>query len=548
MGLSISPIRNFAINKPQTTKQKQVTTSPNFTGSKVPQAKMLTDFTNYCPIIKTLGEYKIPIHNNSIAARIKPVYTYRSFKDLYDFAKYKGVFSYIMNNKTGLVKTSFIETEENELMSDMIWITDTCNNMALVKQNDPQKCTTVFNKVTEFYEAQQGAFDHAIAHPEEYNRNGLYWAGEQKTGVGHCFIPSTKEPHPWFPKTRLESVGNYMQTATDLIIAGMSGAYYGYNSSDDVPDSVVNALTNCTAYVKALNYPTARSCGAWEEQTFVYSLTSDTSIINEGLRGVMDLMYSQTANPEILALRERVYSAKHGDVFKDREGLETLLKLGEKRIKENPNVETLPKIDYQVSKDDRKSLSRQYDAGMSFMPQTEILVDDNLNQDVKKKLDILDELSWAIVRDNGAIRYPGDEYLKLDSHTDKEKFSQDFEAEWFLVTEISKGYGALAKQILDYMEKDCNYSKETSELLQKALHKQVETINRGYARITPNGTTKSNGYPCPGFRVPEAYEAVTDSEGNIKYVPGAHPLTWAAASLKTASDLLLNNLYRIENL
>ena len=522
--------------------------TPSFTAAKVPQAKMLADFTNYVPLVRKLNGYELPIHNTSIASRMKPVYTYKSFKNLYDYAKYKGVFNYVMNDKTGLVKTSFIETEENELMSDLIWITDTCNNMALVKQNEPQKCTKVFNKVTEFYQGQQGAFDHAIANPQEYNNNGLYWAGEQKTGVGHCFIPSTKEPHPWYPKTRLESVGNYMQTGTDLIIAGLSGAFYGYASCEQVPDSVVEALTNCAAYVKALNYPTARSCGAWEEQTFVYSLTSDTSIINEGLRGVMDLMYSQSANPEILAIRERFYNAKHGDVFKDKEGLENLLKSGEKRIRENPNVETLPKINYQVSENDKNSLARQYDAGMSFMPQTEVLVSDDLNKDAKKKLDILDDLSWAIVRENGAIRYPGDEYLKLDSHTDKEKFSQDFEAEWFLVTEISKGYGAIAKQIIDYMEKDCNIGEETFQLMRRALHKQVENINRGYARITPEGMTKANGYSCPGFKVPEAYEAVTDSEGRIKYVPGAHPLTWAAASLKTASDLLLSNLYRIENL
>lgn len=547
MGLRVSPISNYAVNKQRMQKREQKNVSPSFE-ARVPQAKMMADFTNYAPYIKTLGMYKLPIHNESIGAKMKPIYTYRSFKDLYEFARSKGVFNYIMNEKTGLVKTSFAETEENELMSDLIWITDTCNNMALVKQNEPHKCTDVFNKVTEFYVAQQGAFDHAIANPHEYNYNGLFWAGEQKVGIGHCFIPDTKEAHPWYPKTRLESIGNYMQTAADLIVAGMCGSYYGYEKAEDVPDSVVNSIANCAAYVKALNYPIARSCGAWEERTFVYSLTSDTSIINEGLRGVMDLMYTQTANENILALRERIYNSKHGDVFKDKEALEQLLKAGERRVRENPNVETLPKIDYEVHPNDKDSLARQYDAAMSFMPQTETLVTDNLNLDAKRKLEILDELSYAIVRDNGAIRYAGDGYLKLDSHTDSDKFSQDFEAEWFLVTEISKGYGSVAKQILDSIEKDPHCSDETIELLKTALNKQMEYINRGYARITPSGMTKANGYPCPAYKVPEAYEAVTDSEGKIKYVPGAHPLTWAAASLKTASDLLLDNLNRIENL
>ena len=89
---------------------------------------------------------------------------------------------------------------------------------------------------------------------------------------------------------------------------------------------------------------------------------------------------------------------------------------------------------------------------------------------------------------------------------------------------------------------------ETWKLLETALAKQTEYINRSYARITPKGMTKANGYPCPPFKVPEAYEAVIDGEGKIRYVPGAHPLTWAESSLKSASDLFLKNLKRYENL
>ena len=36
--------------------------------------------------------------------------------------------------------------------------------------------------------------------------------------------------------------------------------------------------------------------------------------------------------------------------------------------------------------------------------------------------------------------------------------------------------------------------------------------------------------------------------GKIKYVPGAHPLTWAEASLDKASDSFMENLKRLENL
>ena len=160
MGFSVAPVGAVMYSRVPVRKVKKDDTSVvNFTGGKVAQAKMMADFTNYAPYVRVFSNYKLPIHNESIAGKLRQVYTSRSFKDLYDYAKHKGVFNYVMNDKTGLVKTSFIETEENELMSDMIWITDTCNNMALVKQNEPQKCTEVFNRVTEFYEAQQGRFD-----------------------------------------------------------------------------------------------------------------------------------------------------------------------------------------------------------------------------------------------------------------------------------------------------------------------------------------------------------------------------------------------------
>lgn len=549
MSLSVMPIGTNAVPKINK-QQKKVNYNPTFLGGvkKVCPTKMDLDFTKYNPIAKLLGGVTIFIHNLKIADKLKSAYTKEDFKDLYDYTKSQGTFDYVENQKTGLVKTSFIETEENELMSDLVWITDSCHNMDLVKANEPKRCTEIFNKVTEFYAAQQGAFDHAIANPHEYNWNGLYWAGEQRVGIGHCYIPETKEAHPWYPKTRLESVGNYLQTAADLISSGMSGKEFGYKTSEEVPDSVVNAISNTTAYLKALHYPTARSCGAWEEQTFVYSLTSDTSIINQGVREIMKLMYEDTDNQELLALRDRIYNSKHGWVFKDRDALTALLKAGERRIAENPNVETLPKIDYQVSPNDKKSLARQYDAAMSFMPQTETLIEGNAYDDAVAKMAMLEELSYAIVRDNGAIRYAGDEYLRLDSHTVKDKFSQDFEAEWFLVSEISKGYGAIVKQLVQYLKEHPEDDERGTALLNKALELETQYINRSYARITPENTTKANGYPCPPFKVPEAYEAVTTKDGVIKYVPGAHPLTWAESSLKSASDMFLENLKRVETL
>ena len=496
----------------------------------------------YKPEKKEFDGYTIPIHNKNISARLKNEYTPEEFDNLYKFAESKGVFDYVMNESTGLVKTSFIKTEENPLMADLIWITDTCHNMDLVKNKEPEKCTELFNNITQFYDKQQGVFDNIISNPIVYWHNGLIWAGEQN-GVGHCYVTNTKEPHPWYPKTRLESVGNYLQTAADLITTGMSGGRYGYKTAEDVPENVCRSISNCTAYLKAINYPVARSCGAWEEQTFLNSLTSDTSICNEGMRNIMKLMYEETFNPEILKLREKILNTKHGWIFNDRQGLEKVLADGEQRIINTPDFETTCYDNVPPLKvGEEKCVERKYDAAMSFMPQTETLVKGDIIKDSEKKLDLLDELSWAIVRENGAIRYPGDEYLKLDYHKDKSSFSQDFEAEWFLVTEISKGYGAVAKALLAAVESGEKIKEEVLPLLERSMKKETEYINRGYARITSENTIKTNGHQCPAYKVPEAYEAITCLDGKIRYLPGAHPLTWAESSLYSASKMFAENL------
>ena len=509
------------------------------------------DFVNYNPKKKDFGTYKIPIHNEEISKRLKQNYTSEEFQELFDFTKKKGTFDYLCDEKTGFIKTSLINHKENPLMSDLIWITDSCHNMELVKHQNPKDCTRVLNKLTDFYVAQQKDFDFVIANPSKYKHNE-FWGGATQTGVGHCFVPNTHQPHKWFAKTRLESIGNYLQTSTDLISSGFKGKEYGYKKSSDIPDTVVDAICNTTKYLKAINYPTARSCGAWEEQTFVNSLTSDTAIINQGMRDVMDLMYSPTKNKELLDFRTRCLNSKNGDVFKDKKSLEELLKDGETRIRTAPDVETYKNgYSKKVQPHEEKCLSRNFDAGMSFMIQTEKLHPD-VEKDSVKKLLILKRMGKALVRDNGALRYKNDEYLNLDYHKLKNPWTDNkrtHEAEWFLVSEMANAYGSVAKNLMNNIEKTGKVTPKTEKLLSMAMNGQTEYINRSYARITPPKMTKSNGYSCYGYKLPEAYEAVSLKNGKVKFVPGAHnPLTWAESSLHKASNLYIENLKKIEEM
>ena len=509
------------------------------------------DFAKYNPRRKNFGDYIIPIHNEEIGKRLRQTYTYEQFNELFNFTKGKGTFDYIMDDKTGFVKTSLICRKENILMSDMIWITDTCNNMVLVKSLHPQDCTKVLNKMAELYEGQKEVFDEIISMPSKYKKNPIHvWQGQ--IGVGHCFVPQTHKPHIWFAKTRLESIGNYLQQASDIIITGLEGGKYGYKTANEIPQNVIDSIANCTKYLKSINYPEARSCGAWEEQTFMSSLTSDTSICNQAIRDVMKLMFETTENNEILKLRTRILKSKHGDVFRDKKVLEKLLKTGEYRIQTQPDIETIAQYPKNTKVADMKYYERYYDSAMVFMPQTEKIDSKDIYRDSAKKLYVLKKIEKNLVRDNGAIRYKGDVYLNLDYHTLKNPWTDNKkknEAEWFLVSEIANGYGAVVKQLLENIQQKGTVTEKDKKYLFMALKGETENINRSYARITPKNMTKSNMYSCPAYRVPEAYEAITTQKGKVKFVPGAHnPLTWAESSLYKASEMFLSNLKKLEEL
>lgn len=544
----ITPCENFAIQR-----QKL---EPTFCGKlprSFPRPKHIKEtfayrmFKQYTPLKINFGEYKIPVHNEAIAQRLKRNYTPENFKTLFNFAKSKGVFNYTLDSHTGFVKTSQINRKENELMSDLIWITDTCHNMPLIKHSDPKSCTKVFNSLTSLYDKQQKNFDYAIANPQKYKENEFYVA---KVGVGHAFIPKTKQDHPWFAHTRLESVGMYLQTATELIEKGFNGANYGYKSFKDIPHNVLETMANSVQYLKAINYPQARSCGAWEEQTFINSLTSDTSIINEAFRKILHLVYAPTNNANTIAFRDAlIKTTKYGEVFSDKEALIKLLKSGERRIEDTHYHESMH-ANIKVKPGLEKCLGRKSDAAMAFAPQTETFNTNSAAGNAISKMGVLRQLERDLVRDNGTLRYKGDEYLNLDYHTLTNHWVNNKkrnEAEWFLVSEIAKGYGKVVSELINDIESK-GITGQKQKLLSYAIKKETEFINRSYARITPKNSVKSNKYSCPAYKVPEAYEAVTTDKG-IKYVPGAHtPLTWAEASLFEASTQFYTNLTKLQKL
>lgn len=501
-------------------------------------------FDNYNPEIKNFSDYKLPVHNEEIGKRLEKAYDVDKFKKLFDFAQKNGVFDININPKTKFVQTSMIQEGENPLMSKLVWVTDTSNFMPLLKDKHPDLCVPLMENISTYYAKQQRAFDRIINDPLLFEINHD-WAGTAKNGVGHVFNPDNNISHKWFARTRLDSMGLYLQSMSDLITEGLDEkADYGYKNAKQISDKSIESMANATAYLVKIIYPYAKDTGAWEEKTFNSTASSDVAIINEAFRKVINLMYSPTENEEILKVRERLLNAKNGKVFEDKKLLQNMLKLGEYRIKTNSEAEF--------------PTERRLDGAMSFIFQTEKLDDDVIKNAKKvltrlKKFETQTSKQKEIVRDNGILRYLNDKYLYLNSdisgkkaeYNPRRKFPPRTEAQWFMVSEISKSYGKIAQSLLDKIEKDRGATPEAKQLLDYSLKKQTEYINRSYARITGKHCYKANGKKCPEYQIPEAYQAVTDSKGEIKFVPGTHtPLTWAQASLYDASKLYLDNIQR----
>lgn len=505
-------------------------------------------FDNYRPdkMIKDGAQFNI--HNHQIFARMKNSYSAKEFKKLFDYADQKGVFSLNINKKSHYITTSLITPKENPLMGKLVWVTDSARYMPILKDKYPLAAVPLMENMSKFYKKQERNFNKIINDPIQYEFNHD-WPNTAKNGIGHVFNPKTMITHKWFAHTRLDSPGLYLQAVCDLIKDGFSGTPYGYKKASDISQNTIDTIANITAYLKAIDYPYAKDTGSWEEKTFNITTSSDVAIINEGFRKIIDLMYSKTSNSEILKVRKRILNSSNGKIFKDEEALREMLKIGEYRIKTNSTQEVPDE--------------RILDGALSFVPHSEKFSNDAIENAriIISRMRALEpdfteagqSYDTGLVRENGTLRYLKDRYLNMTSghEINRSVLNKNTEAQWFMTSDISKSYGIAVRGLLNSFENG-KIKKNDSEaliLLNTALDKQTEYINRAYGRITGEDSFKANGNPCPAFQLPEAYQAVKKSNGDIIFVPGTHtPLGWAQASLYDASKLMLENLTRIEKL
>jgi len=330
-----------------------------------------------------------------------------------------------------------------------------------------------------------------------------------------------------------------------------------------------------------LDYPSAPSAGNWEETPFPGGLTWDTEAIRSGLAAVRDFMANPAydSNPEVVRVRRRLRQQPHGAILGRPSELDQWIEAGSRRVRRTFLAESPG--------------HREMDSSLVFLASSSGTLADDPQLDIALNLELLGTLERALVREDGMIRYAPftltlkdgtevrspDSYLTMNYHiavdregrinlewkrtldefgskdaSDPAVFAAraslstpDREAEWFMVSDLARGYVRQAMKVLDGLGGRAP-ERDEQALLERAWAGATRNLNRAYARVTgAPGGLKSNGVPAPDCAVPEAWQHVSRLPSGSARVPGANtPLAWAQVSLWGASGEYLAALARLE--
>ena len=144
-------------------------------------------------------------------------------------------------------------------------------------------------------------------------------------------------------------------------------------------------------------------------------------------------------------------------------------------------------------------------------------------------------LEWQYI----LSQYGSQDCSQLERFVARTKYAtKNKEAQWFMVSEMSTGYGKQIEKILKPAIKNKRSLNQAEiELVNQLRKKQTEYLNRALARISSEHPEKdmqlkSNGEKMPPVTLSEAHQYITDIERKPKMLHGTNsPLAWAVASL-----------------
>lgn len=489
--------------------------------------------------------YEVRVYNSEILPLLKKSYESRDLCHLRDVAEAHNLFRIKIDEQNGLVTTSDIPDSENAEMASRQWVTDTVRSGGLECGQNPEAWVKALNTLAKFYNSpdEQAAFDKAIASPASYRDGG------PQEGVAHIFYPNTLKRDPnWFNNKRLESHGLALRA---FMAALRDGCLKDWSRGIKKPaPEMLQAITNLTAYLEAIDYSSAPSAGNWEETPFPGGLTWDTQAINEAMMEVIDLMYNSDydSNQALSAVRRQLKAQKHGDIFNHPERLEAALQRGLDRVRLHYKAESPGHREKDsslvfigesnsVNLDDADAVktSRQCrDLAMQKLPRNT----KSIFITAQKQYDSLRELEDILVRDHGMIRYApfkmklsdGSEVLSPDSYlnfnyniacdryghvnlewgkilaefgskdaSDPKVFAaraslatENCEAEWFMISDLSQAYSQQAESIINCARRrsknpnSFKLTREEEKLLNLCVEGATRCLNRAYGRVTPS--------------------------------------------------------------
>jgi hypothetical protein len=545
------------------------------------------------------------VHNEEVGEILPEAYNLPGIKKLRDTATHHHLFVADFD-EYGLVVTS--TAPENRNMNVNRWITDSIHNLVLVE--NPEQKRTITRLLAKFYctPSEQTIFREIIENPSLYlNPNNA------EKGVAHIFqvenvkgkISLNRDP-TWKNNKRLESHGLALRAFCRFLVDQAT------DESCPAEGEICKAIASLALYFQAIDYPTAPSAGAWEEVPLPGGLSWDTEAIRQGFVALKNLMFDASdlgvdSYREAIRRSARRLAALAGRagaeaLFTDQEALMELIDAGSEQIR------------LRVRQRAEAPGMRSRDSSLAFLAQSDLELSvsedeyESTWETVRLYKELLDDLETGLVRESGMIRYepfackPDEEREFFDSYLtanywlgfDEEGYFnptrtrlikefessdasdpevlekrtklgiREHEAEWFLVTEMSRGYAKQAQRLRSILSSPISDEEHLNveSLINDCTAKACEYLMRGYARITPSQALerteeprvpiKANGEVCHPWALPEAYEWVrirarAVSQGEVGFVervlPGANTsLAWAAASLKMATEEVMHLL------
>lgn len=523
----------------------------------------------------------------------KKSYSQADLKEVFKKLDEMGIFNFETIEDLGLMRTS--ETINADMRWQ--WVTDSSMMGFYQKKADPKawRKSLIINSCLYAHPSSVARIDDAIHNPGEHRHVVYDGPGIQDRGVFHTFNPESikfdKDGYPdlenfevgtWTAPKRVESQALLLKDLLENVLAAETEEW-GFKENEEFhgknKEYVFQTIALLTKYLLAVNYNDyikahdlkAPSVSSWEEVTFWNGATSDTAIVVMAFKRLRELLKAKREGligELVQVLKKTVISEPPYVNFFDKSLLNNFIRIGEDEI--------YYKVIKAINEDfcPIQTLERHADTSLILLAASDYVFNLDPIKDSEIRLGVIKKMKKCLMGVHGMRRFNTfthgnvtnhDSYLSLNyqaateitpvaqvksgdlkphefeftrnSQTDKEleirgHFShEDYVAQWTIGT--SAAIQALIKMQKKLENFDSTIKKDIEEELADFLNNTLCHIaQKDFAGMT---MIRSDGSELPrDFCVMEAYQAISDLDGNIKWLPGAHTLTWTAVQLYDA--------------